>query len=193
MDWILDNFKLIFLVAGAFAYWYAQRKKERAENDTRDRQEPRRMPAERNSTDDRQEQVRRIQEEIRRKILQRAGLPDPERTSPVAPYAAPPEEPAAPAPPPLPPVRQASRQYWDASETERQRELADRFRALEQQRQSGASRVDTGAGLAPIASQSIAAQAAAENANVRRDLADTLALRRAVILREVLGPPVSLR
>ncbi len=96
-------------------------------------------------------------------------------------------EPAAP-----PPVQEDRRQ----AELERQRKLAEEMAALAAARAAAERRA---AELAKAAAgdavrlSSAAAAASAARESLREDLRDPKSLRRAVLLREVLGPPVALR
>ena len=151
--------------------------------------------------------MREIQERIRKKIAARRGIPLPPEPTP--------EEPAASAPmlqpsrvPPLEPFGGPSRRMVietrrretepeepAASETAvlvRQQKLAEQIHALDEAR---------------VATERRAAQAVAQRANTMAsssaasaphaiwlgDLRDPQTLRRAFVLREVLGAPVGLR
>jgi hypothetical protein len=133
-----------------------------------------------------EERTRRIQEEIRRRIKERRGL------APAAPLSGDDAEeprpfPAAPpmieeirpvrVEPPFPVVALAEGKI--AAELKRQQEMADRVRELEAATRSTATMIATT--VAEPADQSLP------------DLRSRGGLRRAVVLREILGPPVGLR
>lgn len=181
MDWILAHLQVLFAVAIAVVAILQKLKAPRPG------EEPPGTP-EGNPAD--AERTRRIQEEIRRRIMERRGL------LPVAPPREVAE--AAPvyseAPPMIAEVRPlvAAAPRLEAAEMaevpgrspelERQQRLIEQFRELEASRQ--ASTV-TGPGPA-------AGGTAPEN-RLRPDLRGPARLRRAVVLREILGPPVGLR
>jgi hypothetical protein len=88
VDWILDNLQLILVVAGSIAVWLNNRQREKQglpadydEDGVPDNAQPTARPevrelapVSRDGTDPEQdERVRRIQEEIRRKIAERRG------------------------------------------------------------------------------------------------------------------------
>src|SRR5689334_18992656 len=96
MNWILEHLQLVIVVAGALAAWLNQRKKGgRTEEDGEN-------PASTVTGED--DQTRRIQEEIRRKIAERRGQGTVEAPAPSTPPA--PEQWAPPvaAPRRVPPV-----------------------------------------------------------------------------------------
>ena len=160
------------------------------------------------SETDEQRRVREIQERIRRKILERRGT-----ATPLAPTA----EPAAPrAPllrpanvPPLEPFGGPSRRLVietmrravappeeppriDTAALERQQKLAEQIRALDEARVVAERRAAQV--VAQHANTTASSSAAsATHAGWLGDLRDPQALRRAFVLREVLGAPVALR
>lgn len=196
MSWILDHLQILIAVGAALAYWLNQRKEAQtgddASGDSRGDFAPS-TPAD----PDEAARTRRIQEEIRRKIAERAGG---------GPIAVPP---SAPEPPPIfqrdtmaprpvaspLPMREVRREpepepsaVEAAAMLERQKEMEAQLRVLAEARREA---------------QRKTAAAAAFRANetgttpVRGDLLTDLRgarnLRRAIVLREVLGPPVALR
>lgn len=192
MDWI----QILFVVAGVIAYWLNQRAREKEEaanqeaEDASDRREL--TPTSRDGTDPEQdERTRRIQEEIRRKIAERRGqtAPPPVPTE----YEPEPVFRESVAPPPLRRVEAPA--YDDSAALERQRKLAEQMERLETQRREARrqaertlahSRASANAAVAPARSRDAFPSLAAE-------LRDPRALRRAVVLREVLDAPVALR
>lgn len=155
--------------------------------------------------------TREVQEDIRRKIAaRRAGRtveapPAPEAPPPLVmredPTVLPVPEPlkrmlreleqrVQPAPEPVAPPPLADR---SRSELERQQRLADEMKALEEQRALVARRAANIAALKAEEARSQGALRAAARGRVLDDLRDPESLRRAFVLREVLGTPVGLR
>lgn len=196
MDWIFDHLQLVIVISGAIAYWLNQRRREKEGQDADydgdgipDVRVPRIPQAD---ALEEEERTRRIQEEIRRKIMERRGgaAPVPPAVPvPVDTYReqsgwreeAPRPLPVPVAPPPL-----------DETIMARQRALQEQIEALEVRR--AATRARAGSPVFPSAPATVRKDA-------RRDELPALvtalrpphALRQAVILREVLGPPVSMR
>jgi hypothetical protein len=96
-------------------------------------------------------------------------------------------EEAAPAsaPPPLAPAASSLR----SEELERQRVLAEQLAALEAERAAARRRAEEVAAAGAVRAAGVARAAT----RLGDDLRDPGALRRAVLLREVLGTPVGLR
>jgi len=191
MNWVFDNIRLIVIVGGAIAYWLNQRRKAKED------QEAARTvaPSQRNApVNDEAERIRRIQEEIRRKILERVGGV----TTPV------------PTPPPLKaapqaPVRreqikieaytesQAEAErvvVADQAMLERQQQLAAKLRELKEQRREHDRPSEVFAEKTALA---MAASGTAVRGSLLADLREPTSVRRAILLREVLGTPVGLR
>jgi hypothetical protein len=159
----------------------------------------------RDQTDPEQaERVRQIQEEIRRKIAARRGqtppsIPAPPELPPFNPMRpvfgeeiVPPRQ-APPAPPPIP-VERETVPAEDTAAMERQRRLAEQLAELENRRRETrrAAQAFAETGESPVSSRP-AAGGQAEPRSVSEELRDPRALRRAMVLREVLGTPVALR
>lgn len=193
MDWI----QILFVVAGVIAYWLNQRarEKEEAANQANDDASDRRdlAPASRDGTDPEQDdRTRRIQEEIRRKIAERRGqaapppMPVEERGEPVF---------RAPVVPP-PPVRHVEvPAYDDSAALDRQRKLAVQMERLEAQRRETRRLAERAQANARSAASAAVASLRSRDAlpALAAELRDPRALRRAVMLREVLDTPVALR
>lgn len=188
MDWVFDHLQFIIAAAGAIAWWLNQRRQGQADG------EETVSPPETTFEDpELAERTRKIREEIQRKIAERArGYPNEQPTLPLD----------VPDEPPL--VREVvvtqaqpmPRRGLTALEAQRQAEileeqatLAERLQEAEQMKLAAQKRARYEA-------------ATADHSNVARslsrstvldDLRDPAALRRAFILREVLGPPVALR
>jgi hypothetical protein len=186
MDWIFDHLQLVFVVGGAIAWSLNQRKQAQAGDEAP-------PPEQEAGFDDPElaERTRRIREEIQRKIEQRARRYANEQ--PTLPHSEPVE------PPPVirevvvarQPVRAASR-----IEAQRQAEILEEQAAL-MERLREAELMKTAAQRRKLFEESTSDHSVAEQVAIRSTVLDDLrtpdALRRAFILREVLGPPVALR
>ena len=132
------------------------------------------------------ERTRRIQEQIRRKIAERRGATVAAEVFPVGPGMEPPivvEE--APAEPVFTPTA--------AAVLERQQQLANQMRALEAARMTEQRRATQVTADLKTESESERGMLSASRGDLLADLRDPTSLRRAFVLREVLGPPVGLR
>jgi len=135
------------------------------------------------------ERTRRIQEEIRRKIAERRGA----STAPPPPLE-PMPEPVSERPvtwdePPLEPTFSPSH----AAVLERQQQLADQMRALEIARLAEQRRTAQVSAAVKTAAESEGGMLAGSRGDLLADLREPRSLRRAFVLREVLGAPVGLR
>jgi|UniRef100_UPI004049B680 hypothetical protein len=174
MDWILDHLQIVIAAAAAVAYWLNQRREAQAEEDPPpgsnfEREEP--------GAAEEAERARRIREEIRRKIAERVGGGLPSSPQPVS-------------PPPLFSPRQEvvveSRPTSGSADTailERQRKLADQLEALKRQTPLQATNVSLDRPM-PVG---------VARSSLMADLRGRSNLRRAMVVREVLGPPLGLR
>jgi len=211
MKWISEHLQLILAGAGAIAYWLTQRRageNERAEAE-KEAAERQAQPASLADAED-ESRAGDIREEIRRKIAARRGEPlTAERAEPPPvesrPFQLPPlmrplTEPVdtfgGPARPPerwQEPVRRFEPPVMVPTETlaaslERQEQLAMKLRELTEQRAMAARKAAAVAvNNAAVAQRDLAGQ------ELRHDLRDPRSLRRAILLREVLGTPVGLR
>jgi hypothetical protein len=230
VDWILQHLQLILVIAGSIAMWLNNRQREKQglpadfdedgvpeNNRSPVRAEVRELaPLSRDGSDPEQEdRVRRIQEEIRRKIAERRGQGPASAQPPTLPprtigermadpfrpifQETPPSllKPAArPEPAPVP-VEVAG--YADEAALERQRALSEQLRQLEERRREslqtastasrGASAVaglESSRGASPVAPRVGAG-------SLPDEFRDPRALRTAMVWREVLGAPVGLR
>ena len=190
MDWILDNIRLIVIVGGGIAYWLAQRRKAKEEAEAARTIVPA-QPKVQMSDDG--ERTRRIQEEIRRKILERTGgAPRPLQIPP----------PLKAAPQPLQTSQTQAEAYSESQATEeasvaadqamlvRQQQLAEKLRELQQQRREHDRPAEVFAEKTALA---MSASGTSVLGSPLADLRNPTAVRRAIILREVLGTPVGLR
>lgn len=186
MDWIFDHLQLVFIVGGAIAWWLNQRKQAQAGDEAP-------PPEQEAGFDDPElaERTRRIREEIQRKIQQRArGYADEQPTLPH-------DEPGE-LPPVIrevavarPPVHAGSR-----IETQRQAEILEEQAAMMERLQEAKlmkAAVQKRMEFEAETADHSGARKAATRSSVLDDLRTPTALRRAFILREVLGPPVALR
>jgi hypothetical protein len=183
MDWILGHLQVLFAVAIAVVAVLQKLKQARSG------EEP---PGAALKNPEDGERTRRIQEEIRRRIMERRGLlpaaPPPRDVAEAAPGfpEAPPMieavRPVVVAPPSLEPAKVAAT-LDRSTEFERQQRLIEQFRELEASRQASTVTVPgpTGATMTAPAHRWLP------------DLRSPQGLRRAMVLREVLGPPVGLR
>jgi hypothetical protein len=183
MDWILEHLQVLFAIAIAVVAILQKLKRARPG------EEP---PGAAQTNPEDAERTRRIQEEIRRRIIERRGLapavPSPRDVAEAAPGfpESPPmiEEvrPIVVVPPQLESTEVAVNS-GRSTDFERQQRLIEQFRELEASRQASTVTVPgpTAAGVTASASRLLP------------DLRSPKGLRRAVVLREVLGPPVGLR
>jgi hypothetical protein len=184
MDWIFDNFQFVIAIAAAFAWWLNKRRESTAEEDEGEAPPP---LAPHGHDAEAEARARRIQEEIRRKIAERRTLP---------PVATPPIEipqwqrsEHVPEPPPL-----VVEQRYDpaAAVLEQQRLLTERLRAVDAARQKaaairvGAPRVNLPATVTAVAQNAKATSLAASLRNLPE-------VRRAILMREILGTPKGLQ
>lgn len=195
MNWILDHLQLIVIVASAFAWWLTQRRK-----DSQDEGPPpsagRRPEADFDDT----ERTRRIQEEIRRKIAERRGAGGAPAQPPPVPVRIPVERPVEA--PSLPPRRRMEPEWSeaDAAAMDRQRRLQEQMRAAQERRKAAQAQVQD-AFAYPASAPPPRHERPVPGATGRRrgsawlqdSLRDPASIRRAIVLREVLGPPVGLR
>lgn len=193
MRWIFENPQILILIAGAVAYWLNERRKLK-ETKQEMEQELNHEP----SDDEMAERTRRIQDEIRRKIEERQGtarppdLPRPElarRTPPPMPATGPALAPAAP-------VVVIAEAGTGAAELERvmeqQRHYADQLRALESLSRTAPTPVNVAAASA-FAAEPAASVSARQGLGLLEALRDRDGLRRAILLREILGPAKGLQ
>lgn len=205
MDWIQDHLQLIIAIAGAIAYWLTQRKKEQAgePTDYDGDGQPDNQPKEAQFEDpELAERTRRIREEIQKKIEERrrggAGYERPAEPPPIAQ-----PEPASAQmelPPPL--VREvvvktapAQTEPWGELASRRQAELLEQQAALEAQLQQ-AREMKVAALRRHEFETKISAESTAATGRqtvLLEELRRPDSLRRAMVLREILGPPVALR
>ena len=195
MDWIFDNLQIVLAVAAAFAYWLTQRKQAEQEGDEERGPEAEQFPTRVDGELADEERARRIRDEIRRKIAERSGglpIPPPAEAEPPPLYRREPEPPPVrPRPQPMPVEPQvAARQEEDPwkSVWAQQQKLQEQMKALNDARRKAKEFVNPQ--TAAVAPRSVPL---VRGASLREELGDRDRLRRAIILREVIGPPVGLR
>ena len=215
MDWIFDNLQFVIIVATTIAWWLNQRRE--AAKAEREEEEARRHGTEEpppfDFDEDMDEHARRVQEDIRRKIAERRGEGLP--ASPLETLFEPAErklETAFEEPPPVPvpvsaPTARAEAEWGteDAGALERHRKLDEELARLQRQQQQAERRardvgVSATGGLATTPTAAGAYAMTAFTGSMRRadahwlkTLRDPREARKAIVLRELLGPPVGLR
>jgi hypothetical protein len=201
MNWILDHFQIVVAIAAALAAWLTQRSKGGGIDG--EGEDP---PSTVTGEDD---QTRRIQEEIRRKIAERRGQAAPEEWAPPADTSPRTQVPPVMAPRPL--AREISPSLRDRLEAKlaqarAREEAAARNRSLALQEQTRKFESEEAAALKSeneahhlqvLAGRAAESAAAVTAANVRsawlNQLRQPQQVRRAIVLREILGPPVGLQ
>lgn len=199
LQWALDNLWTLLIIAGVVAQ-LLQSIRSRKGPDA-DAPEADLAPKEYEFEDpELSERTRRIREEIQRKIAERQrggqsapNLPDLEEEA-LPPLAEPPvrREPMsepAPAPARFPGYATRLDAQRSAEILEQQAALADRLRQVQDMKASAVRRAAHEARSVNVSAQ---ARQVARGA-LLEDLHSPQALRRAFLLREVLGPPVGLR
>lgn len=201
MKWVLENLWTLLIIAGVLAQLLQSIRNRKQEGESGS---PHETPPPREFEDpELAERTRRIREEIQRKIAerQRGGAPAAGQEAPPWEEAEPAaygEEPPVvrevvlerPAPPSLAPAYGSRLEAQRAAEIlEQQAALAERLRQAQEMKAAAQRRAAFEAkSVTPV----VRARQAARGALIE-DLRSPEALRRAVILREVLGPPVGLR
>jgi len=195
MDWIFDHLQILIAAGAGVAYWLNQRKEaQEAEQQTREKE----FTIDDHDASGDEARARDIREEIRRKIAERSGGSRPVIIN--EPMEAPPplfERPfqeTSPADDPYahdewrkePPVV-VGPSAAEQAVLERQRVLQERMKELEQKRSQTKQTIS-----AFTQNRTPRASKRGER-SLRDDLRETGSLRRAIVLREVLGSPVSLR
>lgn len=188
MDWLLQHLQLLIAAAGGVAWWLNKRRQSRDNP-------PAKPGREVVSQDDPglAERTRRIREEIQRKIGERARgeVPSaPQRQTRPKPIlrTTPPQRSRA-EPPPL--ARSGMTREEAARSTEmlaKQAALAEQLRQAVEIKTAALRRIRSGSETLTAERVSTPVRAA-----VVDDLRDVAALRRAFVLREIIGPPVALR
>lgn len=207
MNWILEHFQVVIALI-VIAAWIL-RSIAGAEQEERPKRSGRAAPAEDAAE---AERTRQIQEEIRRRILAR------QRGETVAPPN-PPPMPAAEAPPPMPvfvepeeeeelldpdypgegprePMPSAARREAEAAQAailEQQRQLAEQLRALREARSVREASSPPSRRVWAGARHATTLHRQTFRSELIRDLHEPVGLRRAILLKEILGEPLALR
>lgn len=178
MDWIFDHFQIVVLVLigiGSMlkSAWEAKKRRE-LENAT-DYDPVDHVPIEEDQS-------------------YRKGGPRPMVPPPLPAEATPPELPRRRRAPKAPAVEYVASEEA-AAILRQQQDLADHFRQLREAKDRVRTSTSGGAAAtrARVAGKGVPQAASAATPSLRRQLRDPGQLRRAVILREILGPPVGLR
>ncbi|MEO7415236.1 MAG: hypothetical protein ABIZ81_17975 [Opitutaceae bacterium] len=201
MRWILDNVGLVIFFVIGFSIWRKAKKFMRQVTEEAERKGTTRPTG--GYDPDESERVRKIQEEIRRKIAERRGG-DRRGASPSPPMAEPPTvfrrdeippadpfaERRSPIPPPVLPYE---RGRFDTAQLERQEHLVEQTRMLEESRKLSSRRATQLAASLKTESESERGALTLSRKNLLLELRDPHSLRRAFVLREVLNAPVALR
>jgi len=190
MDWIFDHLQILIAAGAGIAYWLNQRKKQQEEGES---EEATAQAFDSPEAAADAARARRVRDEIRRKIASRqGGLQESPGGAP--PLFDRPFEDAAPreAPPRVEwraePTRQVGPSAAELAVLARQRRLGEQLKALERTSASATPKA------ARVLSRGRSAPAIAIGAqSVADDLRSAASIRRAIVLREVLGPPLALR
>ncbi len=207
MDWIQDNLQVVIAVAGAIAYWLTQRKKEQAGEPTDydgDGRPDNPHREEQFEDPELAERTRRIREEIQRKIEERrrggAGYDRPGAPA-LEPQLSDAEGPPVIIPQEMPPmvrevtVKPAPLTASDTSALRRLAELREQQETLAEQLKQ-AQEMKAAVLRRRQFEATISAEKTAQllhRATLVDELRNRESVRRAMILREILGPPVALR
>ncbi|MBL9200670.1 MAG: hypothetical protein JNL39_09195 [Opitutaceae bacterium] len=205
INWVLGNLPLVIFALVIISQIMRAAKRAREQQSEEQRQA-------RPDALDEDRRTREVQEQIRRRIAERRGGGAPAAEPPALERPAPSPEttqlpdvfdgplgrmlqelqkraqPAAQEPPPLPAT--ALRQ---SAELERQQQLAEQLRTLEEQKMLAKRRAAHLAEARAEVAQGEPALRAVARGRLIDDLRDPQSLRRAFVLREVLGAPVGLR
>jgi len=188
MEWILRNLEMILIIAGPIAIWLNQRAKEKRgepadyDGDGRPEAQPAR-PAPPPSDGARRAQAQRQQERLDRQLHDRRIVEEAAARSAArkkATRAEQLERTRWEEPPPLDEAVLAAQSTWE----EQPLKLAERRAQGE------------GPPLLSVPTQRSASPRRPANrnpANLLKELRDPESMRRAIVIREVLGPPVALR
>jgi hypothetical protein len=204
MDWVLHNLRLLIFIAGAIVYYLnARRKAAEARASKPATSAPQTREQQVSPAGEIAEESRRIQEEIRRTIQQRRAQRVPPVVMRPPPVLRPPEPEDVPRPVEIPVQRsmKTTDENAEASLLERQRRMAEQLRQLEEQGRTSQQmgqleeqrrRADQRVADVAAYSQS-SGEASPSDIDWAYELRDPRSVRRAVLLREIFGPPVGLR
>lgn len=210
MRWVFDHLGLIIFLSVVYFFWRKVKSFLRQVGEETERRARMRPAA--NHDPEEADRVRRIQEEIRRKIAERRGGDQRTLAAPAPAVDAPPvlrREGIPPVdpfgggtvrkifgelerrlqPPPVP----VDRPRVDAAQLERQEQLAEQMRVLEESRLLAARRATQLAATVKSEAESERGSLTLSRKTLLGELRDPRSLRRAFVLREVLSAPVGLR
>jgi len=223
VDWILDHLQFIIAFAGVVAYWLNQRRREKAgeeadyDGDGIPENRPVRKKLDPNELDPEEaERARRIQDEIRRKILERRSgnapieepppLMSPARPATRPVWAEPTEAPRPAAGGPMAetlrrmieqvsdPEAEARAAAAEQAARDRQRLLQEQLAAVEEQGRVEMERAAAARRAHVVLIEERAATISRRGSSVLLEaLRDSKGLRQAVVVREILGTPAGLR
>lgn len=199
MEWIFENLQILFVIAAGLAYWVNSIRQAKAEAEAERNQPPVDLDEVFGPDFDFNSPPQHTE----------VFLPPPVSASPQG--VAPPPLPgqalqpsvrerrefpqAAPTPQrPQSPHRPAPQEAANA-ELERQRNLEQRILALRQnrgKRSSGAAATQRSVVAERAARKGVTDAEAIESSTIRNRLRDSQEIRRAIVLREILGPPVGM-
>lgn len=203
MDWFFDHLQIvIFIVVGII---YALRTLGRQHEVGGDREATRPDSGDDESAE--AERTRRIQEEIRRRILARqrgdappASVPGRMSDTPAGrrSFPRPAEESARPIPPPVPRVQRSPAApvlpQVDESMLRHQRELQEKLAAIRAASANRPRMVGELSGRSATTARIVRpAQTNDRAQRLRRRLVGKRSIREAVLLREIIGPPVGMK
>ena len=186
VEWLLGN-KELLVVLFAAAVWLLNRIGA-AQKKNAARPGPAK-PAE--SEAEEAERTRRVQEEVRRRIAERRALAQSE-AAPAAPAMPEPFEPPRIGEEAPPAEAVAAPEYDEEAVLARQRNLESQLVALEAAKAAALAQAKAAA-AAPRPGSRGPARSPATAYALLADLQDPSAVRRAIVLREILGAPVGLR
>jgi len=202
MTWITEHLQIIIGVAAAIAYFLNRRRAAAAEEDS---------AAPTSESLEQEARTRRIQTEIRRKIAERrapANTPGATRASgdaipPLPPTRIPPIDPfGGPMRKILKEIERAAQerpqpQYDptipETTALERQKALQEQLKTLEAARAAEQRRAAEIAAARHAQREPVMSALTFEPGDLRARLRDPKELRRTILMRELLGPPVALR
>jgi type IV secretory pathway VirB10-like protein len=188
LDWVSKHFVTLVIVAGVLAQLI---KAVRGQKDTDE--DAASSPTDRQFDDpELAERTRKIREDIQRKIESRRRAAGQGGYTEAAPPAPPPlarEVVVERVPEPVPAATSRLEQQRHAEILEQQAALAEKMREIELMKAAAARRTEFERATADTQTENkVAARGA-----LLGELRGAHALRRAIVLREVLGPPVALR
>jgi len=198
MNWILDHIQIVLAIAAALAAWLNQRKQAAGGLEGED---------ESSTVTGEDDQTRRVQEEVRRKIAERRGQPAPEPVAPLRrdPEALPPVIAPRPVAREIPPSLRdrleaklaQARVREEAAARTRSLALQEQTRKLESDEAAVVQRENETRHRQVLAVRAAESAAVTTAANVRavwlNQLRQPQQVRQAIVLREILGPPVGLQ